>query len=72
MRIAIVMTLLLVAFSTVSLAIEPIERAALDLVMARGDDEASCGKFFYPCRTSEVCCENYVCDRSLCKYDLFG
>uniref|UniRef100_A0A4V2H952 U24-Sparatoxin-Hju1au_1 n=1 Tax=Heteropoda jugulans TaxID=1358901 RepID=A0A4V2H952_9ARAC len=45
MKIAVVMTLLLVAFSAVALAEESVERAALDLVIARGD----CGWLFNSC-----------------------
>uniref|UniRef100_A0A4Q8K9B2 U24-Sparatoxin-Hju1bz_1 n=1 Tax=Heteropoda jugulans TaxID=1358901 RepID=A0A4Q8K9B2_9ARAC len=45
MKIAIVMTVLLVAFSAVALAEKSIERAALDLVIARGD----CGWLLHSC-----------------------
>uniref|UniRef100_A0A4Q8K727 U24-Sparatoxin-Hju1bi_1 n=1 Tax=Heteropoda jugulans TaxID=1358901 RepID=A0A4Q8K727_9ARAC len=45
MKFAVVMTLLLVAFSAVALAEKSVERAALDLVIARGD----CGWIFDSC-----------------------
>nr|UNJ19552.1 Tx-431 [Heteropoda pingtungensis] len=71
MKIAIVMTLLLVAFSTASLAIVPIERAARDLLMARGKDTENCKKLFGSCETSDVCCEGWYCNKGLCKYRLW-
>uniref|UniRef100_A0A4Q8KBS9 U24-Sparatoxin-Hju1ak_1 n=1 Tax=Heteropoda jugulans TaxID=1358901 RepID=A0A4Q8KBS9_9ARAC len=56
MKIAVVMTLLLVAFSAVALAEESVERAALDLVIARGD----CGWLFNSCVKHSECCEGWV------------
>uniref|UniRef100_A0A4Q8K5H4 U24-Sparatoxin-Hju1ap_1 n=1 Tax=Heteropoda jugulans TaxID=1358901 RepID=A0A4Q8K5H4_9ARAC len=65
MKIAVVMTLLLVAFSAVALAEKSVERAALDLVIARGD----CGWIFDSCEKHADCCEadNWVCSKGLCK-----
>nr|UNJ19561.1 Tx-1132 [Heteropoda pingtungensis] len=80
MKIAIVMTLFLLSFSTASLAIAPIERAALDLVMARGDDggdnvgddggddKPSCKWMFQSCETQDECCEDWVCYKGSCQY----
>nr|UNJ19558.1 Tx-385 [Heteropoda pingtungensis] len=76
MKITIVMTLLLVSFSTASLAIAPIERAALELVMARGDDggddggddKPSCKWWYDSCETQDECCENWVCYKGSCQY----
>uniref|UniRef100_A0A4Q8KBQ1 U24-Sparatoxin-Hju1am_1 n=1 Tax=Heteropoda jugulans TaxID=1358901 RepID=A0A4Q8KBQ1_9ARAC len=59
MKIAVVMTLLLVAFSAVALAEESVERAALDLVIARGD----CGWLFNSCVKHSECCEGWVCHK---------
>uniref|UniRef100_A0A4V2H9K2 U24-Sparatoxin-Hju1h_1 n=1 Tax=Heteropoda jugulans TaxID=1358901 RepID=A0A4V2H9K2_9ARAC len=56
MKIAVVMTLLLVAFSAVALAEKSVERAALDLVIARGD----CGWLFNSCVKHSECCEGWV------------
>uniref|UniRef100_A0A4Q8K984 U24-Sparatoxin-Hju1at_1 n=1 Tax=Heteropoda jugulans TaxID=1358901 RepID=A0A4Q8K984_9ARAC len=50
MKIAVVMTLLLVAFSAVALAEKSVERAALDLVIARGD----CGWIFDSCENTQT------------------
>uniref|UniRef100_A0A4Q8K7Y7 U24-Sparatoxin-Hju1d_2 n=1 Tax=Heteropoda jugulans TaxID=1358901 RepID=A0A4Q8K7Y7_9ARAC len=66
MKIAVVMTLLLVAFSAVALAEKSVERAALDLVIARGD----CGWLFNSCVKHSECCEGWVCHKSLCKYEI--
>nr|UNJ19566.1 Tx-641 [Heteropoda pingtungensis] len=78
MKIAIVMTLVLVAFSTASFAIEPIERAALDLVMARADsggdaggdagadDEGSCKWMFQSCEPPAKCCDGWTCYKGRC------
>uniref|UniRef100_A0A4V2H9K4 U24-Sparatoxin-Hju1j_1 n=1 Tax=Heteropoda jugulans TaxID=1358901 RepID=A0A4V2H9K4_9ARAC len=52
MKFAVVMTLLLVAFSAVALAEKSVERAALDLVIARGD----CGWIFDSCEKHSDCC----------------
>uniref|UniRef100_A0A4Q8KAT2 U24-Sparatoxin-Hju1k_1 n=1 Tax=Heteropoda jugulans TaxID=1358901 RepID=A0A4Q8KAT2_9ARAC len=59
MKFAVVMTLLLVAFSAVALAEKSVERAALDLVIARGD----CGWIFDSCEKHSDCCQadNWVC-----------
>uniref|UniRef100_A0A4Q8K2I9 U24-Sparatoxin-Hju1y_1 n=1 Tax=Heteropoda jugulans TaxID=1358901 RepID=A0A4Q8K2I9_9ARAC len=53
MKFAVVMTLLLVAFSAVALAEKSVERAALDLVIARGD----CGWIFDSCEKHSDCCQ---------------
>uniref|UniRef100_A0A4Q8KC47 U24-Sparatoxin-Hju1ar_1 n=1 Tax=Heteropoda jugulans TaxID=1358901 RepID=A0A4Q8KC47_9ARAC len=66
MKIAIVMTLLLVAFSAVALAEKPIEGAALDFIVPRGD----CGWIFSGCTAHSQCCEGWFCVRSLCRYRL--
>uniref|UniRef100_A0A4V2H9B8 U24-Sparatoxin-Hju1bo_1 n=1 Tax=Heteropoda jugulans TaxID=1358901 RepID=A0A4V2H9B8_9ARAC len=65
MKFAVVMTLLLVAFSAVALAEKSVERAALDLVIARGD----CGWIFDSCEKHSDCCQadNWVCSKGLCK-----
>uniref|UniRef100_A0A4V2H8W2 U24-Sparatoxin-Hju1w_1 n=1 Tax=Heteropoda jugulans TaxID=1358901 RepID=A0A4V2H8W2_9ARAC len=47
MKFAVVMTLLLVAFSAFALAEKSVEKAALDLIIARDDD---CGWIFDSCR----------------------
>uniref|UniRef100_A0A4Q8KCY0 U24-Sparatoxin-Hju1bj_1 n=1 Tax=Heteropoda jugulans TaxID=1358901 RepID=A0A4Q8KCY0_9ARAC len=59
MKIAVVMTLLLVAFSAVALAEKSVERAALDLVIARGD----CGWIFDSCEKHADCCEADNCQK---------
>uniref|UniRef100_A0A4V2H974 U24-Sparatoxin-Hju1bd_1 n=1 Tax=Heteropoda jugulans TaxID=1358901 RepID=A0A4V2H974_9ARAC len=64
MKIAIVMTLLLVAFSAVALAEKSIERAALDFIIARDDD---CGWIFNSCDKNSDCCEGWVCNKGFCK-----
>uniref|UniRef100_A0A4Q8KDM5 U24-Sparatoxin-Hju1bn_1 n=1 Tax=Heteropoda jugulans TaxID=1358901 RepID=A0A4Q8KDM5_9ARAC len=66
MKFAIVMTLLLVAFSAVALAEKSVEKAALDLIIARDDD---CGWIFDSCEKHSDCCEasNWVCSKGLCK-----
>nr|A0A088BP94.1 RecName: Full=Mu-sparatoxin-Hv2; Short=Mu-SPRTX-Hv2; AltName: Full=U15-sparatoxin-Hv1a; Flags: Precursor [Heteropoda venatoria]AHF45777.1 secretory peptide [Heteropoda venatoria] len=73
MKFAIVITLLLVAFSAVALADKSIERAVMDLITARDDD---CGKLFADCTSDSDCCENWVCSKTgfvknICKYN-FG
>uniref|UniRef100_A0A4Q8KAM8 U24-Sparatoxin-Hju1q_1 n=1 Tax=Heteropoda jugulans TaxID=1358901 RepID=A0A4Q8KAM8_9ARAC len=67
MKIAIVMTLLLVAFSAVALAKRSIHSEALNSIIARDDD---CGWIFDGCEKSDECCEGWVCHKWLCKYDL--
>uniref|UniRef100_A0A4Q8K4B5 U24-Sparatoxin-Hju1t_1 n=1 Tax=Heteropoda jugulans TaxID=1358901 RepID=A0A4Q8K4B5_9ARAC len=64
MKIAIVMTLLLVAFSAVALAEKSFERAALDFIIARDDD---CEWIFHGCEKSDDCCEGWVCHKGFCK-----
>uniref|UniRef100_A0A4Q8K3W6 U24-Sparatoxin-Hju1m_1 n=1 Tax=Heteropoda jugulans TaxID=1358901 RepID=A0A4Q8K3W6_9ARAC len=51
MKFAIVMTLLLVAFSAVALAEKSVEKAALDLIIARDDD---CGWIFDSCENIQI------------------
>uniref|UniRef100_A0A4Q8K4N7 U24-Sparatoxin-Hju1ab_1 n=1 Tax=Heteropoda jugulans TaxID=1358901 RepID=A0A4Q8K4N7_9ARAC len=51
MKIATVMTLLLVAFSAVALAEKSIERAALDFIIARDDD---CGWILNSCDKNQT------------------
>uniref|UniRef100_A0A4Q8K6Y6 U24-Sparatoxin-Hju1be_1 n=1 Tax=Heteropoda jugulans TaxID=1358901 RepID=A0A4Q8K6Y6_9ARAC len=61
MKITVVMMLLFVAFSAVALAEKSVERAALDLVIARGD----CGWIFDSCEKHSDCCQadNWVCSK---------
>uniref|UniRef100_A0A4Q8K9J4 U24-Sparatoxin-Hju1cc_1 n=1 Tax=Heteropoda jugulans TaxID=1358901 RepID=A0A4Q8K9J4_9ARAC len=56
MKFAVVMTLLLVAFSAVALAEKSVEKAALDLIIARDDD---CGWIFDSCEKHSDCCESF-------------
>uniref|UniRef100_A0A4Q8K249 U24-Sparatoxin-Hju1s_1 n=1 Tax=Heteropoda jugulans TaxID=1358901 RepID=A0A4Q8K249_9ARAC len=51
MKFAVVMTLLLVAFSAVALAEKSVEKAALDLIIARDDD---CGWIFDSCENIQI------------------
>nr|AHF45746.1 secretory peptide [Heteropoda venatoria] len=71
MKFAIVMTLLLVAFSAVALADKSIERAALDLITGRAD----CGWLMDDCKSDADCCPNWVCSKTgfvknICKYQM--
>nr|UNJ19553.1 Tx-816 [Heteropoda pingtungensis] len=70
MKFTLVLALLVVVFSAVALAEDSIESVAMDLVFARGEERDECGKWFYSCESSDVCCEGWVCDRFLCKYKL--
>uniref|UniRef100_A0A4V2H9H5 U24-Sparatoxin-Hju1s_2 n=1 Tax=Heteropoda jugulans TaxID=1358901 RepID=A0A4V2H9H5_9ARAC len=51
MKFAVVMTLLLVAFRSLSLAESTVERTALDLIIARDDD---CGWIFDSCENIQI------------------
>uniref|UniRef100_A0A4Q8K8S8 U24-Sparatoxin-Hju1bv_1 n=1 Tax=Heteropoda jugulans TaxID=1358901 RepID=A0A4Q8K8S8_9ARAC len=52
MKFAVVMTLLLVAFSAFALAEKSVEKAALDLIIARDDD---CGvEYLYSCENNSA------------------
>uniref|UniRef100_A0A4Q8K425 U24-Sparatoxin-Hju1n_1 n=1 Tax=Heteropoda jugulans TaxID=1358901 RepID=A0A4Q8K425_9ARAC len=59
MKIALVVTLLFVAFSAVTLAEKSIEDAALDLVEVR--PRRVCGQWFDDCDDNKKCCEHYKC-----------